>query len=86
MRGVVVLVTLSETSVLLSDGGKTTSLTPLVNGSGDPRDPGVATDGLVVRVNKDNLVVLINQRAQSVIKVGRTFESGEDKPCRLRPG
>jgi hypothetical protein len=45
---VVVLVALSETPVLLSLGGKTTSLPVLVNRVGDPVDSGITTDGLVL--------------------------------------
>ena len=53
------LVTLSlEASVLDASGGKTASLSTLVLGGGNPVDSGVASDSLVVRVNKDDFVEL----------------------------
>lgn len=47
-RGVVVLRTFSETPVLLPLGGKTSSLSVLVDGVGDPVDSGIASDGFVL--------------------------------------
>lgn len=38
------LVALSESTVLLANGGETTSLTVLVHGRGDPVDLGVTAD------------------------------------------
>ena len=57
---VVVAVTLSDSAVLDSGGGKSTRLAALVNRGGDPVDLGVAADGLVRRVNEDDLVVLVD--------------------------
>jgi hypothetical protein len=57
--GVVVLVTTVDTTGLLAGGGKTTSLTVLVHRVDDPVDAGIATDGLVLGVNEDDLVVLV---------------------------
>ena len=47
-----------EASVLDASGGKTASLSTLVLGGGNPVDSGVASDSLVVRVNKDDFVEL----------------------------
>ena len=57
---VVVEVTLSDTSVLLSDRGQSSGLSVLVDGLGDPVDSGVSSDRLVGRVNEDDLVVLVH--------------------------
>lgn len=57
--GVVVLVTLVDTTGLLAGGGKTASLTVLVHRVDDPVDAGVTADGLVLRVDEDDLVVLV---------------------------
>ena len=59
--GVVVLVTTAETTALLAGGGKTTRLAVLVDGVRDPVDAGIAADGLVLRVDKDDLVVLVGR-------------------------
>lgn len=50
---------LVDTTGLLAGGGKTTSLAVLVDRVDDPVDAGVAADGLVLGVDKDNLVVLV---------------------------
>jgi hypothetical protein len=55
----VVTVTLGDTSVLLTDGGKTTSLTVLVDGVDDPVDSGVTADGLVGGVDEDDFEELV---------------------------
>ena len=57
--GVVVLVTLVDTTGLLAGGGKTASLTVLVHRVDDPVDTGVTADGLVLRVDENDLVVLV---------------------------
>jgi hypothetical protein len=59
--GVVVLVATAETTALLAGGGETTGLAVLVDGVGDPVDAGIATDGLVLGVDKDDLVVLVGR-------------------------
>lgn len=56
---VVVLVATSETAGLLASGGETTALAVLVDGLDDPVDTGIAADGLVLGVDKDDLVVLV---------------------------
>lgn len=58
-RGVVVLVALVDTTGLLAGGGKTTLLAVLVDRVDDPVDAGVAADGLVLRVDENDLVVLV---------------------------
>ena len=59
--GVVVLVATAETTALLAGGGETTRLAVLVDGVDDPVDAGIATDGLVLGVDKDDLVVLVGR-------------------------
>ena len=49
-----------ETTVLLSGRGKTARLAALVHRVADPVDPRVAADSLVLRVDEDNLVVLVD--------------------------
>jgi hypothetical protein len=65
-------VTLSVTTVLLTNGGKTTSLTVLVNGVDDPVDTGITTDGLVVRIDKDDLEVLVGSILVNPVRVQDT--------------
>lgn len=57
--GVVESVTLSETTGLLSGGGQSTRFAVLVDWVYDPVDAGIAADGLVLRVNEDDLEVLV---------------------------
>lgn len=57
--GVVEAVTLSETTGLLAGGGEATRLAVLVDGGDDPVDAGIAADGLVLRVDEDDLEVLV---------------------------
>jgi hypothetical protein len=59
--GVVVLVATAKTTALLAGGGKTTGLAVLVDGGDDPVDTGIAADGLVLGVDKDDLVVLVGR-------------------------
>ena len=59
--GVVVLVATAETTALLAGGGETTRLAVLVDGVDDPVDAGIAADGLVLGVDKDDLVVLVGR-------------------------
>jgi len=77
--------TLSDTPVLLSSRSKTTGLTTLVNGVADPVDAGITTDGLVVRVDEDHLVVLVDtilvdpvrvQNSESSTSTSDTFLGG----------
>lgn len=59
--GLVVSMTLAQSTRLLSGGGKTTGFTVLVNGVDDPVDASITTDGLVLGVNEDNLEVLVGR-------------------------
>jgi hypothetical protein len=65
-------VTLSVTAILLANGGKTTSLTVLVNGVDDPVDAGITTDGLVVGINEDDLEVLVGSILVNPVRVQDT--------------
>ena len=60
-RGLVVAVALVDTTRLLADGGETASLAVLVDGVADPVDAGILADGLVLGVDKDDLVVLVGR-------------------------
>merc|ERR1711972_378207 len=57
--GVVELVALVLATALLAGSGETTALAVLVDRVDDPVDAGVAADGLVHRVDADDLVVLV---------------------------
>lgn len=57
--GLVELVALVEAAGLLAGGGKTAGLAVLVDGVDDPVDAGVAADGGVLGVDKDDLKVLV---------------------------
>jgi hypothetical protein len=57
--GLVVAVTLVETTGLLAGGGKTTGLAVLVDSVADPVDASIAADGLVLGVDEDDLEVLV---------------------------
>jgi len=59
--GVVVSVTLGNTTVVLASGGQTAEFAVLVDWVGDPVDAGIATDGLVLRVDEDDLEVLVGR-------------------------
>ncbi len=67
--GVVVLVATAKTTALLAGGGETTRLAVLVDGVGDPVDAGIATDGLVLGVDKDDLVVLVGRVLVDPVRV-----------------
>lgn len=57
--GLVVAVTLVETTGLLAGGGETARLAVLVHGVDDPVDARILADGLVLGVDEDDLVVLV---------------------------
>jgi len=67
--GLVVAVTLVETTGLLASGGETTSLAVLVDGVDDPVDAGIAADGLVLGVDEDDLVVLVGRVLVDPVRV-----------------
>lgn len=58
--GLVESVTLSETTGLLSGGSQSTRFSVLVDWVDDPVDARIAADGLVLRVNEDDLEVLVS--------------------------
>lgn len=55
----VVSVTLAQSTRLLSGSGQSTRFTVLVNRSDDPVDTRIATDGLVLWVDQDDLEVFV---------------------------
>lgn len=57
--GLVVLVATVDATALAAGGGETTGLAVLVDRVDDPVDAGIAADGLVLRVDEDDLVVLV---------------------------
>lgn len=57
----VVAMTFSETTGLLASGCETTRFAVLVDWVDDPVDAGITTDGFVLRVNEDDLVVLVGR-------------------------
>lgn len=59
--GLVESVTLSETTGLLSGGSQSARFSVLVDWVDDPVDTGIATDGLVLRVNEDDLEVFVGR-------------------------
>jgi len=65
-------VTLSVTTVLLANGGKTTSFAVLVDGVNDPVDAGITTDGFVGRIDKDDLKVLVGSILVDPVRVQNT--------------
>lgn len=50
---------LEHTTVVATSGGETTELTVLVSGVTDPVDLGIVSDGIVRRIDKNDLVVLV---------------------------
>lgn len=70
--GLVVSVSLAETTALLASGGETTALAVLVHGVDDPVDAGIAADGLVLGVDEDDLVVLVGRVLVDPVRVEHT--------------
>jgi hypothetical protein len=67
--GLVVAVTLVETTRTLASGGETTSLPVLVNGVDNPVDARVLADSLVLGVNEDDLKVLVGRVLVDPVRV-----------------
>jgi hypothetical protein len=67
--GVVVLVSTAKTTALLAGGGETTALAVLVDGLDDPVDAGITANGLVLGVDKDDLVVLVGRVLVDPVRV-----------------
>jgi len=57
----VVTMTLVETTRLLASGGEAARFAVLVNRVDNPVDARIATDGLVLRINEDDFVVLVGR-------------------------
>jgi len=67
--GLVVAMALVEAAGLLAGGGEAAGLAVLVDGGDDPVDAGVATDGLVLGVDEDHLVVLVGRVLVNPVRV-----------------
>lgn len=67
--GLCVSVTLVETSALLSSRRQSTEFAVLVDWIDDPVDAGILADGLVLWVDKDNLVVLVGRVLVDPVRV-----------------
>lgn len=52
---------LVEAPIPLASGSQTTEFAVLVHGVDDPIDAGIAADGLVLGVDKDNLKVFVGR-------------------------
>jgi len=65
-------VTLAETARFLSGGSEATRFTVLVYRVDDPVDAGITADGLVLWVNKDDLVVLVGRILVDPVRVEDT--------------
>ena len=59
--GLVVAMSFAQTTTLLACSSETTALAVLVDGLGNPVDAGVAANGLVLRIDEDDFVVLISR-------------------------
>ena len=59
--GLVVSVSLAQTTALLAGGGEATALAVLVDRLDDPVDAGIAADSLVGGVDEDDFVVLVGR-------------------------
>ena len=66
---VVVAVALAETTRLLAGGGETAALAVLVDGVDNPVDTGILSDGLVLGVDEDDLVVLVGRVLVDPVRV-----------------
>jgi hypothetical protein len=62
-------VPLVEAATLLAGGGKATRLAVLVHRGHDPVDAWVLADGLVLRVDEDDLVVLVRRVLVDPVRV-----------------
>jgi hypothetical protein len=71
-RCLVESVTLAQSTRLLASCSETTGFAVLVDWVDDPVDAGIAADGLVLRVDEDNLVVLIGGILVDPVRVQNT--------------
>jgi hypothetical protein len=67
--GLVEPVALAETTRLLASGSETTRFAVLVNWVDDPVDAWITADGLVLRVNEDDLEVLVGRVLVDPVRV-----------------
>jgi len=65
----VVAMTLAETTRFLASGGETTGFAVLVNRVDDPVDPRISADGLVLRVDENDLKVLVGRVLVDPVRV-----------------
>jgi hypothetical protein len=70
--GLVVTVSLAQTTALLAGSGETTALAVLVDGVDDPVDAGIAADSLVLGVDEDDFVVLVGRVLVDPVRVEHT--------------
>jgi len=70
--GVVVTVSLVDTSALLAGGRETTTLAVLVDWLDDPVDTGITTDGLVLWVDENDFVVFVGRVLIDPVRVENT--------------
>lgn len=66
---VVVQVTLVDTTGLLASSSESTGFSVLVNGVDDPVDSGIPSDGLVLGVDQDDLIVLVGSILVDPVRV-----------------
>lgn len=66
----------SKATVVLACGSEATKLTVLVSGVGDPLNPGVVADGVVGRIDEDNLEVLVGGILVDPVGVEHTKVAG----------
>jgi hypothetical protein len=68
----VVSVTLAQTTRLLASSSETPGFAMLVNGVDNPADARITTDGLVLRVDEDNLEILVGGVLVDPVRVENT--------------
>ena len=69
---IVIAVALIETTRLFASGSEAAALTMLVDRINDPVDTGIATDGLVVGIDEDHLVVLVGRVLVDPVRIQDT--------------
>jgi hypothetical protein len=65
-------VTLAQTTRFLASGSETTGFAVLVDWVDDPVDAGIAADGLVLRVNENDLEVFVGRVLVNPVRVENT--------------
>lgn len=68
-RGLVEFVPTSKATALFAGRGEATALAVLVHGLDDPVDARITADGLVLRVDKDDFVVLVRRVLVDPVRV-----------------